>query len=124
MKKYNKVIAAAMMIMAITVSTPAMANSKKDIRPEHRREMRIHPVRHHHHYAGYAPVHRHHWHAADIHTTAFRVPPHAAHHRHIVGIVSNMRGVRAVDYNPRTHMMTVVYNACITSPRHIAAVIR
>ena len=112
-----------MMIMAITVSTPAMANSKKDIRPEHRREMRA-PHAPHHHYAGYAPVHRHHWHAADIHTTAFRVPPHAARHRHIVGIVSNMRGVRAVDYNPRTHMMTVVYNARITSPRHIAAVIR
>ena len=122
MKKYNKVIAAAMMIMAITISTPAMANTKKEIRPEHRKEMRIHPGRHHHH-AGYAPVHRHHWHAADIHTTAFHVPPHAAHRHNVVRIVSNMRGVRAVDYNPRTHLMTVVYNARITSPHHIKAVI-
>ena len=123
MKKYNKVIAAAMMIMAITVSTPAMANSKKEIRPEHRTEMRIHHGRHHH-YDRHAPMPRHHWHAADIHTAAFRLHPHAAHHRHVIGIVSNMRGVRAVDYNPRTHMMTVVYNARITSPRHIEAVIR
>ena len=42
MKKYNKVIAAAMMIMAITVSTPAMANNKKEVRPVNPREMRMH----------------------------------------------------------------------------------
>ena len=98
-----------------------MANTKKEIRPEHRKEMRIHPGRHHH-YDRHAPMH-HHWHAADIHTTAFHVPPHAAHHHNIVRFVSNMRGVHAVDYNPRTHLLTVVYNARITSPHHIKAVI-
>ena len=123
MKKFNKVIAAAMMLVAITTSMPAMANNKKDIRPEYRNEMRADNGRRHH-YDRHAVGHHRNWHAADIHTTVFRVSPHAAHQRHIVSIVSNMRGVRAVDYNPRTHQMTVVYNARITSPRHIAAVIR
>ena len=109
MKKFNKVIAAAMMIMAITVSTPAMANNKKDIRPDYRKEMRVGYGRHHH-YDRHPAMHRHYGHAADIHTTAFRVHRHAMHHRNVVALVSNMRGVRAVDYNPRTHMMTVVYN--------------
>ena len=120
MKKYNKVIAAAMMIIAITVSTPAMANNKKEVRPVNPREMRMH-----HRTAHYGPVvaMHHHPHAAIIRTTAFRVSPRYAHHRHIVEVVANMRGVRAVDYNPRTHMMTVVYNARIVSPRHIEAVI-
>ena len=109
MKKFNKVIAAAMMIMAITVSTPAMANNKKDIRPDYRKEMRANYGRHHH-YDRHPAMHRHYGHAADIHTAAFRVHRHAMHHRNVVALVSNMRGVRAVDYNPRTHMMTVVYN--------------
>lgn len=123
MKKYNKVIAAAMMIMAITVSTPAMANNKKDIRPDYRKEMRVGYGRHHH-YERHPAMHRHYGHAADIHTATFRVHRHAMHHRNVVALVSNMRGVRAVDYNPRTHMMTVVYNARVISPRHIEAVIR
>ena len=112
MKKYNKVIAAAMMIMAITVSTPAMANNKKEVRPVNPREMRMH-----HRTAHYGPMvaMHHHPHAAIIRTTAFRASPRE--------VVANMRGVRAVDYNPRTHMMTVVYNARIVSPRHIEAVI-
>lgn len=123
MKKYNKVIAAAMMIMAITVSTPAMANNKKDIRPDYRKEMRANYGRPYH-YDHHATMHRHYGHAADIHTATFRVYRHAMHHRNVVALVSNMRGVRAVDYNPRTHMMTVVYNARVISPRHIEAVIR
>lgn len=123
MKKFNKVIAAAMMIMAITVSTPAMANNKKDIRPDYRKEMRVGYGRHHH-YDRHPAMHRHYGHAADIHTATFRVHRHAMHHRNVVALVSNMRGVRAVDYNPRTHMMTVVYNARVISPRHIEAVIR
>ena len=123
MKKFNKVIAAAMMIMAITVSTPSMANNKKDIRPDYRKEMRVGYGRHHH-YDRHPAMHRHYGHAADIHTATFRVYRHAMHHRNVVALVSNMRGVRAVDYNPRTHMMTVVYNARVISPRHIEAVIR
>ena len=123
MKKFNKVIAAAMMIMAITVSTPAMANNKKDIRPDYRKEMRVGYGRHHH-YDRHPAMHRHYGHAADIHTATFRVHRHAMHHRNVVARVSNLRGVRAVDYNPRTHMMTVVYNARVISPRHIEAVIR
>ena len=123
MKMMNKVIAAAMM-MAITTAMPAMAGNrnykhhdKKTVvvvtnspRGSHfdRVDKRTSHFDNHRHQA-YRPI---------VKTCTFRVSRHAAHH-HAVAKAERIHGVMGAYWNPRTHEMTVRYDARVTSARHI-----
>ena len=124
MKMMNKVIAAAMM-MAITTAMPAMAgnknhknNDKKTTvvvvtdspRGPHfdRVDKRTSHFNNHRHHA-YRPV---------VKTCTFRVSRHDSH-RKVVAKVEHMKGVMDTKWNPRTREVTVIYDAKVTSARHI-----
>ena len=53
-----------------------------------------------------------------VKTCTFRVSRHAAHH-HAVAKAERIHGVMGAYWNPRTHEMTVRYDARVTSARHI-----
>ena len=129
MKTMNKVIA-AMMMMAITTTMPAMAgmnnhNDKKDkvgavnigkkdshldkvdkktmvctSRPTH------------------FDAHKKNTYRPDMKTYTFKVSRHDSHKK-VVAKVENMKGVKEAKWNPRTREVTVIYDANVTSVRNI-----
>jgi len=131
MKKTIKVIA-AMMIMAITTTMPAMAGNKKYGRHDKntkvvvvvnnnkvahfdKRSVRFDTPKKH----GYRPA---------VRTCTFRVNRHAANPRstnvamlvkHAVAKAERIHGVIDAYWNPRTREITVHYDARVTSARHI-----
>ena len=110
MKKMNKVIA-AMMLMAITFATPAMADNKH----HNNHEKKVEAV-HHDKKAGHFD--KHHASRPDMRICAVYLSrfdsPRAAMAR-----AGRIHGVADVKYNPRTREITVLYDAKITSSRHI-----
>ena len=108
MKKMNKVIA-AMMLMAITFATPAMADNKHhnnhDKKAGHFDKHTAHFDRHH------AP--RPDMRICSVYLSRFG-SPRAAMER-----AERIHGVAEVKYNPRTREITVLYDAKVTSSRHI-----
>ncbi len=119
MKKMNKVIT-AIMIMAVTAMPAIAGNSmdkeirptKKEMRMEKRRYDRIIDKRHYRH------------HAAAIEMTTFKVSHRAARHKNVVAAAMSVYGVKDVKWNPRSGMMTVIYDANKTTARRIKAVVR
>ena len=121
MKTMNKVIAA--MMMAIT-TMPAMAGNKKhtnydkkttdvvvtnDKKVSHfdkvdKRTSHFDANKH-----AYRP---------DVKTCTFRVSRHDSH-RKIVAKAEHMKGVMDTKWNPHTRELTVIYDAKVTSARHI-----
>ena len=61
---------------------------------------------------------RHHAYRPVVKTCTFRVSRHAVHH-HAVAKAERIHGVMGAYWNPRTHEMTVRYDARITTARHI-----
>ena len=61
---------------------------------------------------------RHHAYRPVVKTCTFRVSRHAVHH-HAVAKAERIHGVMGAYWNPRTHEMTVRYDARVTSARHI-----
>ncbi|MCR4582920.1 MAG: hypothetical protein K5764_05125 [Prevotella sp.] len=141
----NKVMAATMM-MTLTIAMPAMAGNKK--RDYNGKDVKVvvmkkdkKAVRHDKMHKGmygnvhkgtYAMAHRGHaahkamhfaaprkpaWHPA-MRVFTFKVGRHAIR-RHAVAKAERLYGVRKTYWNPRTHEMTVYYDARITSARHI-----
>ena len=124
MKMMNKVIAAAM-IMAITSAMPAMAGNRNHKHHDKKATVVVvtnNPKGSHfdrvdkrtshfdnHRYHAYHPV---------VKTCTFRVSRHAVHH-HAVAKAECIHGVMGAYWNPRTHKMTVRYDASVTSARHI-----
>ena len=116
MKKMNKVIA-AMMLMAITFATPAMADNK-----HHNNHDKKVVVVHHkdgpHFDKQAAHFDRHHAPRPDMRICAVYLSrfdsPRAAMAR-----AERIHGVADVKYNPRTREITVLYDAKVTSSRHI-----
>ena len=122
MKTMNKVIA-AMMMMAITTAMPAMAgnknhNDKKD------KVVAVNNDRGGSHFdkvdkaLSHNGYHKGHAYRPDVKTCTFRVSRHDSHKK-VVAKVEHMKGVIDTKWNPRTREVTVIYDAKVTSARHI-----
>ena len=122
MKTMNKVIA-AMMMMAITTAMPAMAgnknhNDKKD------KVVAVNNNKKDAHFdkvdkkTTHFDAHKKNAYRPDVKTCTFRVSRHDSHHK-VVAKVEHMKGVMDTKWNPRTREVTVIYDAKVTSARHI-----
>ena len=118
----NKVIA-AMMLMAITFATPAMADNKH----HNNHDKKVEAV-HHDKKAGHFDkvdkrtshfdTHKTHAYCPDVKTCTIKVSRHDSHKK-VVAKVENMKGVMDTNWNPRTRELTVRYDANKTSARTI-----
>ena len=127
MKTMNKVIA-AMMMMAIT-TMPAMAgnkhyNDKKTtVVVVNNDKTTVSTSRQVSHFdkvdkrTSHYDAHKHAY-RPDVKTCTFRVSRHDSH-RKVVVKVEHMKGVMDTKWNPRTREVTVIYDAKVTSSRHI-----
>ena len=113
MKKMNKVIA-AMMIMAITTAMPVMAGNKYSKSGSH--FDKVDKALSHNN------AHKGHIYRPDVKTCTFKVSRHDSH-KQVVARVEHMNGVIDTKWNPRTREVTVIYDAKITSARHIKHVV-
>ena len=120
----NKVIA-AMMMMAITTAMPAMAGNKKHT--NHDKKITVVVVTNDKkasHFdkvdkkTAYFDAHKKNTYRPDIKTYTFKVSRHDSH-RKVVAKVEHMKGVMDTKWNPRTREVTVIYDAKVTSARHI-----
>ena len=118
----NKVIA-AMMMVAITTAMPAMAgnknhNDKKD------KVVAVNNGKKESHFdkvdkkTAHFDAHKKNAYRPDIKTYTFKVSRHDSHKK-VVAKVENMKGVKEAKWNPRTREVTVIYDAKVTSARHI-----
>ena len=118
----NKVIA-AMMMMAITTAMSAMAgnknhNDKKD------KVVAVNNGKKESHFdkvdkkTTHFDAHKKNTYRPDIKTYTFKVSRHDSHKK-VVAKVENMKGVKEAKWNPRTREVTVIYDAKVTSARHI-----
>jgi len=123
MKTMNKVIAA--MMMAITTAMPAMAGNKKH--NNHDKNTTVVVVTNDKKASHFDKVdkrtshfdaHKKHAYRPDVKTCTFRVSRHDSH-RKVVAKVKHMKGVMDTKWNPRTREVTVIYDAKVTSARHI-----
>ena len=123
MKKMNKVIAA--MMMAITFAMPAMAGNKhhNDRNDKKTTVVVVTNDKKASHFdnvdkrTSHFDAHKHAY-RPDVKTCTFRVSRHDSH-RKVVAKVENMKGVMDTKWNPRTREVTVIYDAKVTSARHI-----
>ena len=120
MMKKNKVIAA--MMIAITFAMPAMAgnknhNGKKDKVVAVNNKKVSHFDKKVDKKTAHFDAHKHAY-RPDVKTCTFRVSRHAAHN-HAMAKAERIHGVMGAYWNPRTHEMTVVYDAKVTTARHI-----
>ena len=124
MKTMNKVIA-AMMMMAITTAMPAMAVNKKHT--NHDKKTTVVVVTNDKKASHFDKVdkrtshfdaHKKNTYRPDIKTYTFKVSRHDSH-RKVVAKVEHMKGVMDTKWNPRTREVTVIYDAKVTSARHI-----
>ena len=133
MKKMNKVIA-AMMTMAITFAMPAMAGNKTTVSTSrqpnnHGKNDKVVVVVNNNdkkvsHFdrvdkrTSHFDVHKSHAYHPDVKACTFKVSRHDSHKR-FVAKVEHMKGVMDTKWNPRTREVTVIYDAKVTSARHI-----
>ena len=124
MKTMNKVIA-AMMMMAITTTMPAMAGNKhhNDRNDKKTTVVVVTNDKKASHFdnvdkrTSHFDAHKHAY-RPDVKTCTFRVSRHDSH-RKVVAKVEHMKGVMDTKWNPRTREVTVIYDAKVTSARHI-----
>ncbi len=121
----NKVIA-AMMMMAITFAMPAMAGNHK--KPNnHGKNDKVVIVNNDKKVSHFDKVdkrtshfdaHKTHVYRPDVKACTFKVSRHDSHKK-VVAKVEHMKGVMNTKWNPRTREVTVIYDAKVTSARHI-----
>ena len=129
MKTMNKVIA-AMMMMAITTTMPAMAgnknhNDKKD------KVVAVNNGKKDSHFdkvdkktmvctsrPTHFDAHKKNTYRPDMKTYTFKVSRHDSHKK-VVAKVENMKGVKEAKWDSRTREVTVIYDANVTSVRNI-----
>ena len=123
MKKMNKVIV-AMMTMAITTAMPAMAGNKKhNNHDKNTTVMVVTNDKKASHFdkadkrTSHFDAHKHAY-RPDVKACNFKVSRHDSH-RKVVAKVEHMKGVMDTKWNPRTREVTVIYDAKVTSARHI-----
>ena len=120
----NKVIA-AMMMMAITTTMPAMAGNKhhNDRNDKKTTVVVVTNDKKASHFdnvdkrTSHFDAHKHAY-RPDVKTCTFRVSRHDSHKK-MVAKVEHMKGVMDTKWNPRTREVTVIYDAKVTSARHI-----
>ena len=135
MKKMNKVIA-AMMMMAITFAMPAMAGNHKKPNNHGKNDKvvvvnndkkashfdKVHAVQATKGRAdkrtSHFDAHKTHAYRPDVKACTFKVSRHDSHKK-VVAKVEHMKGVMDTKWNPRTREVTVIYDAKVTSARHI-----
>ena len=111
MKMMNKVIA-AMMIMAITSAMPVMAGNKKHYNGKNNKVVVVVDKKTTH-FNAHKHVYR-----PDVKVCTFRVSRYDSHMK-AVAKAEHMKGVMNTKWNPRTRELTVIYDAKVTSARHI-----
>ena len=124
MKTMNKVIA-AMMMMAITTTMPAMAGNKhhNDRNDKKTTVVVVTNDKKASHFdnvdkrTSHFDAHKHAY-RPDVKTCTFRVSRHDSHKK-VVAKFEHMKGVMDTKWNPRTREVTVIYDAKVTSARHI-----
>ena len=123
MKKFNKVIA-AMMLMAITTAMPAMASNKNHHNGRNDKAVVVNNHKSESHFdkvdkaLSNNDVHKKNAYRPDVKTTTIKVNRHDSHKK-VVAKVENMKGVMDTKWNPRTRELTVRYDANKTSARNI-----
>ena len=123
MKKFNKVIA-AMMLMAITTAMPAMAGNKNHHNGKNDKAVVVNNHKSESHFdkvdkaLSHNDVHKTHAYRPDVKTTTIKVSRHDSHKK-VIAKVENMKGVMDTNWNPRTRELTVRYDAKKTSARTI-----
>ena len=124
MKTMNKVIA-AMMLMAITTAMPAMAGNKNH-RNNDRNEKAV-VVNNHKPNSNFdrnektlphLSAHKKNAYRPDVKSCTIKVSRHDSHKK-VAAKVENMKGVMDTNWNPRTRELTIIYDAKVTSARHI-----
>ena len=124
MKKMNKVIA-VMMMMTITFAMPAMAGNKKP--NNHGKNDKVVVVYNDKKGSHFDKVdkntshfdnHRHHAYRPDVKACTFKLSRHDSLRKYVAK-VERMKGVMDTKWNPRTREVTVIYDAKVTSARHI-----
>ena len=127
----NKVIA-AMMMMAITTAMPAMAGNKNHTNNDKKdKVVAVNNGKKESHFdkvdkktmvstsrPTHFDAHKKNSYRPDIKTYTFKVSRHDSHKK-VVAKVEHMKGVMDTKWNPRTREVTVVYDAKVTSSRHI-----
>ena len=113
----------AMMIMVITTA-PVFAGTNVDRKPHpDKKEMWMTYSKHDKKFDKKADKY-HNRHAAAIEMLSFKVSHKASKKRNFVSKVEAIHGVKEVNWNPRTNMMTVTYDANKTSARAIKAAVK
>jgi len=121
MKKMNKVIIA--MIMAITMAMPAMASNKKDINNKKTTVVVVTNDKKASHFdkadkkVSHFDAHKNAY-RPNVKACTFKVSRHDSHKK-VVAKAERMKGVVETKWNPRTRELTVLYDAKLTSARHI-----
>ena len=114
----NKVIA-AMMMMAITSAMPAMAGNKTTVSTSRQHnngknnKVVVVVDKKTTHFNAHKHVYR-----PDVKACTFRVSRYDSHIK-AVAKAEHMKGVMNTKWNPRTRELTVIYDAKVTSARHI-----
>lgn len=96
-----------LMLMTITAATPATAKNKKVSRFDRVEMKTSHFDKYHKH--AYRP---------EVKTCTFRLSRHD-YQKNVLAKVEHIKGVMTTKWNPRTHELTVIYDAKVTSARHI-----
>ena len=123
MKKFNKVVA-AMMLMAITTAMPAMAGNKNHHNGKNDKAVVVNNHKSESHFdkvdkaLSHNDVHKTHAYRSDVKTTTIKVSRHDSHKK-VIAKVENMKGVMDTNWNPRTRELTIRYDANKTSARNI-----
>ena len=119
----NKVIA-AMMMMAITFAMPAMAGNKNNNHGKNDKVVVVNNDKKALHFdkadkkTSHFDTSKPHAYRPDVKTCTIKVSRHDSHKK-VVAKVENMKGVMDTNWNPRTHELTVRYDANKTSARNI-----
>ena len=112
-----------MIMMSITFAMPAMADNKS----HHNNNKKVVVVNNNKegsHFdkadkrTSHFEAHKTHAYRPDVKACTFKVSRHESHKR-FVAKVEHMKGVMDTKWNPRTREVTVIYDARVTSPRHI-----
>lgn len=117
----NKVIIA--MIMAITMAMPAMASNKKDINNKKTTVVVVTNDKKASHFdkadkkVSHFDAHKNAY-RPNVKACTFKVSRHDSHKK-VVAKAERMKGVVETKWNPRTRELTVLYDAKLTSARHI-----
>ena len=119
----NKVIV-AMMTMAITFAMPAMAGNKKHTNHDKKttvvvvtNDKKVSPFDKVDKRTSHFDAHKHAY-RPDVKSCTFKVSRHDSHKK-VVAKAEHMKGVMDTKWNPRTREVTVIYDAKVTSARHI-----